>query len=303
MKKKRYLCLLMLLAVFLMVFPISASANGPGETIEYYIYLEGFPEGTVYVDLLIPMERNDPHYTDLVDRNLPEEFTPESQIVTYHEDGFCSYTFHYKDARSDISVGHNNAVSFFGEYSAMPVFDFDHLQDIYDRGEIQLAMLDRQGNILQVSSRFSVILRNPFAYFTGCFYYDAATDQWEQQSFISYFGMILYVFLSLIGVVVTCLVERLAAWPFGLGKAYGRTILLTNVVSQVVMRLAHIFLHILLIRSYIWTVILLELPVYTCEYLFYRKRMKDISWKRVLAYTGTANTASLIIGSGLIFLV
>lgn len=303
MKIKRYLCFLLLLTVFLVALPMSVSANAPASAVEYYIYLTELPEGTVYVDLLIPMERSDPHYTDLVVQNLPEGITPESQIVTYHKDGFCSYTFHYRDARSDMSVGKDNAVSFFGEYSAMSVLDYDHLEDIYDRGEIRLAMLDQQGNILQVSSRFSVILRNPFAYSTGSFYYDAATDQWEQSSVISAIGVILYVFISIVGVIITCLVERLTAWPFGLGKTYGLTIILTNVVSQIIMRVLYIFVDMLFLRNYVLAMILLELLVYTFEYLFYRKRMKDMSWKRILAYTVTANTASLIIGYGLIFLL
>lgn len=297
MKVTRYLCLLLGGILVLFAFPVSASANGPAPMMEYYIYLFRLPEGTVYVDLLIPMEKEDPCYTDLVSENLPKGITPQSQIVTYHEEGLCSYTFHYKNAQADILVEEDKIASFcFGDIEDSFEIAFDHVEDIQKRGEIRLAMLDHQGNILQVSSRLSTILRNPFAIQTGGFTYNAETDRWEQDIYVSVFAVAVYIIISLAGLGMTCLVEWLMAWPFGLRKSYGRVIQWTNVVSQIAMRLAHILLQMLLLRSYFWTVILLEVPVYAGEYLFYRMRMQDRTWKRVLAYTIAANTASLIVG-------
>lgn len=299
MKPHKRLAVLFLLMVLLTtVLPLQVSANGPVPAQWYDIQLSGLPEGTVYVDLLLPLAEDDPMYTELVAGNLPEGFTAQSEIVTYCEDGFRSYTFHYRDALSSIEVGEDIPVSFGAEY-APDMGDGDirygHFDDIERRGVIRLAMLDGAGNILQVSENLEVQPRGLFQFLSGSCYYFASSGKWIMDTTVSALGVAVYVFLSVIGILATCLIERLMAWPFGLGRQYGAMILWTNLVSQTAMRILYLLLYSLVFRAHGSLMMGLEILVYGGEYLFYHFRMKNVTWQRKLLYTAAANTASLVL--------
>lgn len=295
-KRLAVLCLAMILLAA--ALPLEASANGPVPARWYEIQLSCLPEGTVYVDLLLPLAENDPMYTELVAGNLPEGFTAQSEIVTYCADGFRSYTFHYRDALSSIEVEQYLPVSFGAEYDPnMGAGDirYGHFEDIEQRGVIRLAMLDGAGNILQVSDDLKVLPRGPFSYLYGSCYYIASSGKWIMNTTVSAWAVAAYLFLSVIGILATCLIERLMAWPFGLGRQYGTMIRRTNLVSQIAMRILYLLLYSLVFRTHGSLMIGLEILVYGGEYLFYHFHMKNVSWQRKLLYTAAANTASLVL--------
>lgn len=291
-------CFAMILLLFLML-PLQISANGPPPARWYDIYVTNLPMGTVYVDLLIPLSENDSAYTDLEKDNLPDTFSETAEIITYSEDGFCSYTFHYKDSLSVIKPRDKNMVSFFmtdAEGDASLHYRYGHMQDIEQRGCIRLAMLDKAGNILKVSTSLHLETKDIFASKSGDFYYDGTTDTWKINTRRSAFGVVVYVFMSIIGIVLTCLVEWLVSKLFRLSKQHRVLVLKTNMVSQVVMRLVFVLLYEIIFWKYRDVVILLELVVYAGEYLWYRKHMQTVAGNKVLLYTIIANTASLILG-------
>ena len=297
-KQNRFFTFFLTMILLVAFFPLRASANGPMPAEWYDIGLSNLPEGTEYVDLLIPLPEDDPMYAELVAENVPAGFSEQSEIITYCVDDFRSYTFHYRDALSVIRAGQGLHVSFGArdeQVFSAENYRYGHLEDIQNRGRIRLAMLDGEGNILQISDVLRVTPRGMFAYLSGSCHYDASTGQWEMTTTTSGFAAVGYVILSICGVIFTCMIERIAAWPFGLGKRYGRLILLTNLVSQVAMRSLYVLLRSLFFWKYADLVIVLEILVYAGEFLYYHLKMTNVSWQRKLLYTAAANTASLVI--------
>ena len=295
----RCFCILLcVVAMAAFVLPMSASANGAVPSLWYAVYLENLPEGTAYVDLLIPLEESDPHYYAGLS-NSSVGFSPEAEIMTYCEDGYRSYTFHYADAKSRITperfLGESTLCVTFFESDLSAPNAYTHLEDVESRKWIRLAILDADGNILKVSEKCDLRV-GFFSYSLNSFSYDGLSNTLEMETSVSAWSVLVFLLMSIVGIIVTCIVERHVAWPFGLGRNYGGTILATNILSQIAMRAASALLYGWVIKSYIVNLILLESVVYAGEYLFYRKKMRDVSQKRVLFYVITANTASLLLG-------
>ena len=127
------------------------------------------------------------------------------------------------------------------------------------------------------------------------FHYDALEDRLDRDTAVSGLGIVIFFLASVAGVVVTCFLEDLVALPFKLWKRYHIQILCTNIYSQVLMRVLHVLLYGWVFNRYIWTVVVLEVLVYSGEFLLYKMTMKDVSTKRILLYTVSANTVSLLL--------
>ena len=238
-------------------------------------------------------------YTELERRNVPSSFSDTAEIFSYCKDGFRSYTFHYKNARSVMKPDDENRVSYFAEIDDdyfLDTIQREHMEDVEKRGQIRLAMLDESGNILKVSPKLWVNTKDVFEFNLGDFYYNGATDTWKSDTHVSALGVTLYTIVSMIGVALTCFVEWVVSCAFRLSKDYGKLVLTTNFVSQVVMRIGFVLLYGVVFWKYSQIVFLLEIAVYLGEYIWYRISMREITQKKILLYTIIANTASLILG-------
>ena len=103
-------------------------------------------------------------------------------------------------------------------------------------------------------------------------------------------------FIVLACIVITCFCEWLVSLLFQLNRRNSRLVIWTNVISQILMWAAYILLCGILKLEHLWVVVILEVLIYTGEFLFYRKKMHEVSWLKCLLYTVTANTASLLAG-------
>ena len=297
---KRSVSMILIMIALLCLLPLSVSANSAPPIPWYLFDFTNLPEGTKYVDLLIRLPEDDIHYIPLVSENLPEGFSEDAPIVTYRQENFCSYTFHYAGAKSMIEINAENTVYFFTdtleEYSDEEYRSAEeHQQDIYDRGKIRLAMLDESGNILKVSQTFSIKPQFIFDYLYNTFHYDGNKDTLIRDTRLNSLGMLIFVILSILGVVLTCFLEGMIGLGFGLRKQYRKLVLCTNILSQVLMRILHILLYGWVFVHYVWTVVILEILVYTGEFIFYCRKMKDVTASRVFWFTVTANTVSLLV--------
>ena len=109
-------------------------------------------------------------------------------------------------------------------------------------------------------------------------------------------GILFFGFIVLACIVITCFCEWLVSLLFQLNRRNSRLVIWTNVISQILMWAAYILLCGALKLEHIWAVVILEVLIYTGEFLFYRKKMHEVSWLKCLFYTVTANTASLLAG-------
>lgn len=107
---------------------------------------------------------------------------------------------------------------------------------------------------------------------------------------------LLLGFIVLCGIVITCFCEWLVSLLFRLNYRNSRLILWTNVVSQILMWLTYILLCGYLLLDRVLVIVILEVLIYTGEFLIYWRKMREVSWLKCLIYTVTANTASLLLG-------
>ena len=112
----------------------------------------------------------------------------------------------------------------------------------------------------------------------------------------------LFVAISAACIVLTVIVEWLIGKSLGIGRQHKKLIIWTNVTIQIILRILQLFTFSLLpngMSAVAWGAIYLTalvLFVYLSEFLIYNWRMRDVSWKKCLLYTVTANTASLFAG-------
>ena len=285
-----------MLACILLLLPLPVSANSPPPKDFFDVQFSNLPEGTVYLDLLVYLPESDPYYTPLEEANLPEGISPDAQIVTYCQEDFRSYTFHYRDAKSVIAVKGTKTVTYFFDNTVYGSnIRYQHLDDVLAKGEIRLAMLDSEGNILRISPIFRLETRKFMGYLKRDFVYNAADDTLQIEEGINTFGYVLYVFLAGVGFLLTWLVEWLVSVLMGLqDKAEVRKV---NLVSQTLMHILYIAFYSLIFWRYTAALILLELLVYAGEFICYRFwLMRDIPAKKCLIFVMIANTASLVLG-------
>ena len=95
---------------------------------------------------------------------------------------------------------------------------------------------------------------------------------------------------------MTCFSEWLVSLMFQLNHRNDRLIILTNVVSQILMWLAYILLHGYLKLDRALIIVILEILIYSGEFLLYWRKMHEVSWLKCLLYTAAANTTSLLLG-------
>lgn len=157
MKKK----FITLFAILLVV--ISAAARGPGsEAYICEVMPEKLPQGCAYIDMLIPIGEKDENYTENNAENCRKNgILNQSEIVAYNEDGFQSYTFHIKTARSRIFP--------YEDASGVLCVVFLADEDGYDTGTAQginkfgrkyekakFAYLDADGKVLSVTNEIDI---------------------------------------------------------------------------------------------------------------------------------------------------
>lgn len=130
---------------FLLIATVCARGVG-AESYLCEINLENMPQDTAYIDMLVPIKENDERYVAF---NEKEGIPKDSEIVYYSDDGFQSYTFHVKTAKSIIKPYDLNGkkyVEFFCDEEAQDI-NFDWV----DYKVVRFAYLDQNGNILGIT--------------------------------------------------------------------------------------------------------------------------------------------------------
>jgi hypothetical protein len=261
------------------------SANGPPPRTYLPVSLHNLPENAVYADLLIPMSRQDEKYVWANYGALKGQLTDQSEIVRYDNDGYVSYTFHYRYAYSRIEI-QNNEVRFF-------LGDASHMRDISAMGDMKLAILDAEGTILKISEKFSLEPKSFLAVSLGSVSYDVAANAVSLNTKTESVVIVVYCIISLCGLIMTVLIEIAVAWFFHFRV---KTVCWVNVVSQLIMRAAALLLYGIILPNYLICVLILEVIVYVREYRVYRYFLWEHTRKKQIAFVLTANTLSLLYG-------
>lgn len=123
-----------------------------------------------------------------------------------------------------------------------------------------------------------------------------------QPGILTLWDILFYIILALPGLLVTLVTERLVARMLPEHRQYLTFITVTNIISQVVMHYLYLQTYTILYPYQNYSIIVLEMLVYTVEFLIYKKRMKEVPAKKILLYTILANTASLLAGGAIVLL-
>jgi hypothetical protein len=147
--------------IFIVLSPFTAYAYSNAQKLEVDSY--NFIDKAYYIDLLIKMDNNDEYYTNFNKDNMDRFEFDKTKLSEYTDgDGYISFSCHYKDIYSDIIL---NKISFNNRVISENSFTLnkDLGQDIYvmkalydEERSFKVAILDKDGNIIQVSEAFEV---------------------------------------------------------------------------------------------------------------------------------------------------
>lgn len=282
LKQNRCLILALFILLALVIVPQSALANSAPPPPFCVVELGNLPQEACYVDLLVPLTENDKAFCAA--DTLPDGFTKNTPIVSYCENGYMSYTFHYTGSSSRFVI-QDSRVTFFEE-------NMVHYNLFRNGVQLKLAVLDSSGNILQISAPFSLDDIGFLNSQTGWVYYDGATQEVEIGQTES--GVATFFFITVGGIVVSVACEVIVALCFRIKKI--KAVMRVNLVSQVLMRMLFFLLNGTLVFSYVFLIFVLELLVYWAECAVYSRIELDYSGIKIKKFTLVANAASLIVG-------
>lgn len=124
MKNKLFKSMVVALLVCLVFSCLPVCAWAPDSAFSISIDSKNIPEGTAYVDLLMPIPSNNEGYVSYNQINGEKYGISEnSEIVNYSEDGYRSYTFHIVDADSDMRLSYGADIyvekTFYKQYKEL----------------------------------------------------------------------------------------------------------------------------------------------------------------------------------------
>ncbi len=159
--KKKFSAFMIFVCIFLL-FSITVAAFETMWDFRVDLDAEKMPQGTKYVELLLPISESDECYVVFNEANGEKyNISADSEISKLNSDGFVSYTFHVSDAVSEMAPQYDEwgtIVTFapiaYADLSREGTYDCDYLAEKYK--EAKFAYLDEDGKVLGVSNSAKV---------------------------------------------------------------------------------------------------------------------------------------------------
>ncbi len=293
--------------LFLIMFTVFAQtthANSPAPQEYLQIKIINKPDELVYCDLLLEFKENDRNYTSLYEPNAEKyAFSENSDLVQYNVDGFESYTFHYKNARSLIKLQEASNIYESSKFSPgeHAIFGADsrdsitkHNLDFRNKYKIiKLIFLGENGNVLGVSEKIN-LFTSQIAAFDYRIEYDYSkmeiiNDGKRVDPNSIYLGLF---FPSISLIPLSVFIEVLVSRLFKFDRKSRSYVWHINFTTQLIMR----FLQLCVPIPYIPLTIILEILVFITELIYYKKKFPEKGIKKLVIFTAAANITSLIIG-------
>ena len=282
-KMKKHILFFTILILLFSLFPVTVYANSPPPPSYFYVEVANPPENAVFVDILIEIDAQSDGYTAFNTENGRRHgITAESEIAEYNQDGYMSLAYHYDGVWAESQLGY---VSLFEMYPS--TLSLDKITKT-----LKIALLDREGNIIQTSRPIDIT--PPGKQFARTLIYDANEALTEIGFEVFYRSSIFFLF-SFFGVIIGRMllsvgVETLIAIPFAIRPL--RKIILVNCITQIALITFMSFSGL----TYITALIIGEIFVYLSECAAYMMMFKSVTKTKIIVYTAVANTATLIMG-------
>ena len=293
LKKLFFVFVIVSILVFSSALPVFANAPMPADHLT--VVLSYLPDDAVYVDLLVKINQDDPNFVDFQSNNYSDSVSKSSEIVSYSDGSFYSFTFHYKNSKSNIKIEHYYDDLYYVDFcNGLNYQDYltqyesfrNHYRDV------KVALLDKDFNIIVVSESVQLPKENNAFVFDGKICFDFNTNSLDFDTRINPYFVVFGGFFSILIMLMSIGTETVISLLFGFRGRQTLTILIVNICSQIIMRL----LYLVLPFTYLIETIILEVCVYTAEFFIYKKYFKGTSVIKLVGYTLTANTLSLLLG-------
>ncbi len=294
-KSKRLFSAVVLLLILAFSLPMSVSANSPMPANHLTVVFSDVPKDVVYVDLLIQISEDDANYVDFQPNSFAEEFFMVKDIAGYSTDGYRSFTFHYKNAKSDIKIKPYYSGYYSVDFCKGPEYreyltQYEDLRNNYR--DIKIALLDRYFNIILVSKEMQLPKVSNAINFDGRVDYDIPTNSLSLDTRVNPYFVLFGGFFSILIMLLSIGTEVVVSLLFKFRGKQVSTVLVVNICSQIIMRV----LYLLLPFAYLIETIILEVLVYGAEFWIYRKKFNEVGTAKIICYTVVANTLSLLLG-------
>lgn len=292
---KKLLLTFIFVVLFSCLFSISAFANSPPIHDYFNLSVSNAPENAMYADLLIKIDETDPKYVEFQENDdYGDDKEVISEILNYSEDGYRSYTLHYANAGSDIEL-YDEGDYLYAEFCIGEDYEnfktqYEDLRENYST--IKIVLLDENYKIIDVSNEREVPQDSDITFFTGYIGYDVSENILDINRYTSPYHIVFGGFFAIIIILVSVLSELIVAVLFKIKGSRLFGVVIINFCSQFLMRM----LYIVLPFTYVIETIILEILVYSAEFVIYKKCFDEMKTAKLLAFTVTANTVSLIAG-------
>ena len=91
---KKLFFIVVIVTVLASSFVLPVFANAPMPADHLTIVLSNLPDDAVYVDLLVKINQDDPNFVDFQSNNYSDSVSKSSEIVSYSDGSFYSFTFY-----------------------------------------------------------------------------------------------------------------------------------------------------------------------------------------------------------------
>lgn len=141
MKKVSFI---MLSLILLLIVPVQSFAYKNENKLSVNVSPKDMPDGTAFVDLLVKLDDNSKYYSSLNEPKITDldnneiSISENGEIVTYNQDGYMSFLFHFKDSAVDSNIDYHS-------------FAFNNLDLIQKCKNVKVAFVDSNGKILKVT--------------------------------------------------------------------------------------------------------------------------------------------------------
>jgi len=161
MKKtyQAFICLMIIISLIsIMVWPCY-SVGHIYDTLDIDIDTNDIPSETAYIDLLLPISKDDDNFVEFcTDNSVKNIFSDETIILTnqceisyFDLNGFKSYNLHYKDSIiNDHRSSESIVIVSFGKHSNGDFYKFQKYKNI------MLAFVDANGRVLKTTETIDI---------------------------------------------------------------------------------------------------------------------------------------------------
>ena len=212
------------------ILTMPAFARSISRSFACRVYETKMLPGTVYIDMLIPFAEDDDAFLKFNDENGKKYgISKDSEIATYNQEGFLSYTFHRKGAKAKIEPyfpsedSESLFVKFLGDDNGLDREGFSAVDEFGEKYEkAKFAYIDANGKILGLTNEIDIWnesgYNNIHITLSGTY---ATYSMSKQQTpiFLTALFFVIGIFIFIIESIVKCLLwpltKLLELLPFG----------------------------------------------------------------------------------------